>query len=401
MKVHIGCGSVYLDGWLNVDLAGPKTFLAKDRPDLVEMYKTTDDNYYGRHQDKTMEKLRKGPVEKEYVCDAFGSFSDLPGQTWQIEEILARHSFEHLSISEAHRALDEIDRKMKPGGLLRLDVPDHEGTLKKFKETGDEFYIRHLLGPRRNDYGFHMMSYSPDRLQTLVEAHGFVYEGEEPNIHFYPAFCLRFRKPGPRPSYEYAKEFLSVVTPSMNVIEVGPGANPWYRANTFLDISQNRLDDIVKSGRAEGKEIDNCDIEQGTKYQDKEFDFLFASHVLEHANDPFKMAAEMSRIAKQGLIIVPSAFKEFLFNWEEMDHKWWFFNPEEEGGPLRIMSQDKAMMTRMNMTDYAKAACRIYRTGPNRLEEDQRITRKWFYKNEPNLDVIYPWKGEIKLRIVK
>ncbi|NIR12644.1 methyltransferase domain-containing protein, partial [Candidatus Bathyarchaeota archaeon] len=160
IKAHIGAGTVYLNGWVNLDLDGDKVHLAKDRPDLVERYKTDETNYYGRHGDKNMDNLRDGPKDDEYVCDKFGSFQRLPFGIAEVDEILARHSFEHLSIAEARKSLDEVDRVLKPGGILRIDVPDHEGTLQKYKETGDAFYIRHLLGPRRDEYGYHMMSYT-------------------------------------------------------------------------------------------------------------------------------------------------------------------------------------------------------------------------------------------------
>lgn len=194
MKLHVGSGAVYLSDWLNVDVPGPKTFLARERPDLVKRWQTTEDDYYGRHADKSIETLRAGPLDQEYVCDAFGDFLSIPVATYECNELLARHTFEHLSIREARQALNECLRVMRRGGILRLDVPDHEGTLQRFKETGDEFYIRHLLGPRRNEYGYHMMSYSRDRLRALIEAAGFKFVGEEPNIHFFPAFCLRFEK---------------------------------------------------------------------------------------------------------------------------------------------------------------------------------------------------------------
>lgn len=194
MKMHVGCGSVYLLGWRNVDLPCANVYLAADRQDLVERYGTIDAQYYARHQDKTVEKLRQGPVEKEYVADAYGSFFFLPARDGEVTELLARHSFEHMSISEARKALQEISRVLAPGAILRLDVPDHEETMRLYKQTGDEFYIRHLLGPRRGDYGFHCLSYNRERLRALVENYGFQYQDEEMNIHIYPAFCLRWVK---------------------------------------------------------------------------------------------------------------------------------------------------------------------------------------------------------------
>ncbi len=192
MKLHIGCGSVYLREWVNVDIPGDKTFLAEERPDLVEALSTDESDYYARHRDKTIDRLRSGPLHQETVCDRFGSFSRIPARVGSVSEILARHCFEHLSIGEATEALREVRSVLSKDGVLRLDVPDHEQTLEKLIETGDRFFVRHLLGPRRNDFGFHMMSYTRERLVALVGQSGFRFQSEEPNIHIYPAFCLRF-----------------------------------------------------------------------------------------------------------------------------------------------------------------------------------------------------------------
>lgn len=194
MRLHLGSGSVYLVDWINVDIPAPKTFLASERPDLVQKWKTSEDNYYGRQVNVTIDTLRKGPLDQEYVCDRFGSFHFLPVRDGEVSEAIARQAFEHLSIREAHQALAALSEKMKRGSILRLDVPDHEATLRLFMETGDRFYVRHLLGPRRNDHGFHMMSYTRDRLTSLVESHGFKFLEEEPDIHLYPSICLRFQK---------------------------------------------------------------------------------------------------------------------------------------------------------------------------------------------------------------
>ncbi|HTK88440.1 MAG TPA: class I SAM-dependent methyltransferase [Nitrospiraceae bacterium] len=174
-------------------MQSPKTFLAVDRPDLVEYWRTTEDRYYAKHGDKTANSLRSGPLDQEYVCDRYGNLLELPIVLYA-DEVLLRQTFEHLSLTEARRALREIRALLGPGGIVRIDVPDHEETLRLYRETGDYFYVRHLLGPRRTEFGFHMMSYTRDRLTALVESHGFRRIGEEPNIHFYPAFCLRFER---------------------------------------------------------------------------------------------------------------------------------------------------------------------------------------------------------------
>ena len=149
MKLHIGCGTVYLKDWINVDLPSSTCYLTEERPDLVKAYLTTEKKgYYARHKKQSISKFRRGSLVSEYVCDRYGSFFNLPCRTSNATEILARQSFEHLSITEAKTALKEMNRVLCSRGLLRIDVPDADETLRKLKQTKDDFYIRHYLGPQ-------------------------------------------------------------------------------------------------------------------------------------------------------------------------------------------------------------------------------------------------------------
>jgi len=396
LKLHIGSGSVYLRDWVNIDVPGPKNFLAVDRPDLIEQWGTHDGNYYKRHRDKTIETLRDGPLDQEYVCDQFGSWLQLPIAAWSVDEVLSRHSFEHLSLSEARAALDQLDEVMIPGGILRLDVPDHAETVRLLQETKDPFYARHLLGPRRDAYGFHMMSYTRESLRALVEEHGFGYVGEEENIHFYPAFCLRFEKRGLRAARDYVKPPCEIPD-SWKVLEIGPGDFPFERANVVVDWNYAKLEAL----KAQGKETHTANFADGLpQFKDKEFDYVWCSHVFEHVDDPIACAKTLSRIGKRGTLVVPSAIKESLFMFEEAEHKWLILPNPQDGEPPIFVRHNEAYVSRLKDTEVQKIGCKLFRIGPNRLGEDQRYLRRWYYENEPALDIVVHWEGELGIKVV-
>jgi len=194
-RLHVGSGTVMLRGYLNVDVPTPRCFLASERPDLLERYVTDEGQYYRRHEEYAkLDAFRQGPNQDLYCCDAFGRWDCIPCRDGEAEELLSRQSFEHLGLSDAHRALEETRRVLQSGGMLRLSVPDHESTMRNFIETREVLLIRHMLGPRNSPYGFHQMSYTEDSLNKLVCEHGFVPVGQDTNPHIYPSISLKWRR---------------------------------------------------------------------------------------------------------------------------------------------------------------------------------------------------------------
>ena len=396
MKLHVGSGSVYLEGYRNIDVPAPKVFLSERRPDLVERWKTTDDQYYAKHEDKTQDKLRKGPLDQEYVCDVYGDFSNLPAPAWSVDEILSRHVFEHLSFAEAHKALDQCDEVLKENGILRIDVPDSKATLELYRQTGDAFYERALLGPRRDDRGYHLSPYTRESLRAIVEEHGFVFVAEEPNIHFYPAFCLRFVKPGHRAPRDYVQ--LPAIPAGWKVLDIGPGEYPHPRADAYLDYDITKLTPLSERGKRTIRADIMGDVPQ---CENKEFDFVWMSHCMEHLKDPLAAARTISRIGKRGVMIVPSAWKEGLTNFEETGHLWQILpNPDEKAAPIFVRANGQ--VDRIRNIDVMKSMSRVFRSGPNRIApSEQRSLRRWWYENEKELDVVYFWENRLDVRVME
>lgn len=92
------------------------------------------------------------------------------------------------------------------------------------------------------------------------------------------------------------------------VLEVGSGGSPYPRANVLLDAYENTRERHWVPLKADRPIV--LGFVEKLPFRDKAFDFVIASHVLEHSADPAAFLAELERVAKAGYIEVPDAFFE-------------------------------------------------------------------------------------------
>jgi SAM-dependent methyltransferase len=94
------------------------------------------------------------------------------------------------------------------------------------------------------------------------------------------------------------------------VLEVGSGGSPYFRANVLCDAyeeTQERLFvDLVHD------RLTVVAFVEQLPFKDDSFDFIIASHVLEHSAHPETFLSEIQRVGKAGYIEVPDAFMERL-----------------------------------------------------------------------------------------
>jgi len=64
--------------------------------------------------------------------------------------------------------------------------------------------------------------------------------------------------------------------------------------------------------------------EKKLPFKDKEFDFVIASHVIEHVEDFEFFVKELERISNKGYIELPSRLGDNLVFENKIDHIWWF-----------------------------------------------------------------------------
>ena len=116
-----------------------------------------------------------------------------------------------------------------------------------------------------------------------------------------------------RTSKHYIENFLSS-KPNWNILDIGCGYSANKYANIICDVQD--LSKVYKD-----KKFIRL-IDQKLPFKDKEFDFVIASHVMEHVEDVDFFISELQRIASKGYIEVPTKLEDNLVFENKNDHIW-------------------------------------------------------------------------------
>lgn len=136
-KLHFGCGPRYLPGYIHVD--------AQKYPHV------------------------------EHVVDITQDLSHIFGEE-SIDEIYACHVLEHISRREIVDTLSNWNKLLKPGGILRLAVPNLEAVIEKYIEDSNNLFTSLLglvYGGQRDKYDFHTIGFDLTNLSRLLAEVGF------------------------------------------------------------------------------------------------------------------------------------------------------------------------------------------------------------------------------------
>ncbi len=99
-----------------------------------------------------------------------------------------------------------------------------------------------------------------------------------------------------------------------NILDIGCGYTANDNANVLCDVI-----DLQKN--YPNKKFVKLDS-KNLPFGDKEFDFVIASHVIEHTEDPEFFIKELQRISTKGYIEVPTILEDNLVFENKNDHLW-------------------------------------------------------------------------------
>ncbi len=141
MKLHLGCGGTYLDGYINID------------------FPTSE---------KTIMRVR---------ADVYQDVSTLDYPENSIEEIRSHHLFEHFDRVDALKTLLKWRRWLKPGGKLIIETPDFFWCFFLFPFSPFKFKMalgRHIFGTQEDKWANHLDFWYKGKFNKVLSQLGFV-----------------------------------------------------------------------------------------------------------------------------------------------------------------------------------------------------------------------------------
>lgn len=150
LKLHLGCGKIYLKGYINID---------------IRRTKATD-----------------------YVCDVI----NLPFPKNSIELIETYHMIEHLPREVFLKALKNWYYILIPGGKLIIELPDFDKAVQEYLE-GNEERLNNIFGLHRFKGDTHHYGYNLKRLKQILIQNGFrdIVGLEPTDYHRLSEPCIR------------------------------------------------------------------------------------------------------------------------------------------------------------------------------------------------------------------
>jgi hypothetical protein len=171
VKYHLGCGSHYLEGYLNVDFP--------------------DANHNVNHD-----------IRADLYTDILQMHYE------ECEEIRSHHFFEHFNYFDTFALLYKWTNALKSGGKLTIDLPDLEELCRAYlsADTKTKFLVaRYLYGSHEADWAYHINGWSKETLEIVLQSLGYIiqdvqkygsYTDKQPNCGLTISSILQ-NKPNP------------------------------------------------------------------------------------------------------------------------------------------------------------------------------------------------------------
>ena len=159
--------------------------------------------------------------------------------------------------------------------------------------------------------------------QQLRLLHELLTARLEPSERFHMPPLVR-RHTEPLNTWSYQNERLQFdIKRGEHVLDIGSGGWPFQRATHLADLNPGATTHRMESLKRDGRPFMVVDIHE-MPFRDKEWDFTFCSHVLEHVERPGDACRELMRVSRRGYIEVPTRLSDVMLNFTRLQnhHRW-------------------------------------------------------------------------------
>jgi len=184
LRINIGCGQTPTRGWRNFDNSlSLRLSKVPALPNILRKLGLLEGSQYQFIQFARENNVEYGDATKGLAI-----------QDASVDVVYSSHMLEHLDRNEAVRFLKEAFRLLRPGGIIRIAVPDIKKHVARYNETGDADALieaTHLCAPRPRSLAqrlrllfvgtrHHQWMYDGASLSSLLQRHGFMRAEEMP-----------------------------------------------------------------------------------------------------------------------------------------------------------------------------------------------------------------------------
>jgi predicted SAM-dependent methyltransferase len=154
IKLHLGCGTVYKDGWINID----------------------------NNQDNNIQKLDLN----------WDLLKPLPFHDNSVDFIFNEHFLEHLTVEDGISAIKDFFRVLKPGGVMRIAMPNLEETIHTYMDENWKENSKAFL----EKFGLTFIQTRAERINIGFRwwGHQWLYDYEELERRLKEAGCEKIKR---------------------------------------------------------------------------------------------------------------------------------------------------------------------------------------------------------------
>lgn len=164
-KLHLGCFDCPIEGWHNTDIT-PHIWIARIPLAAMALHKA------GKMDSHRLLQHQRGIFRKVHYLDLSRRF---PYPDAQFDFVFSCHVFEHIPRPILKQTLSEIRRVMKPGGVMRVVVPDLSWFVERYSPAKADDFVKGVFEMENGlEKNRHHWMYSENSLGSLLEGQGFV-----------------------------------------------------------------------------------------------------------------------------------------------------------------------------------------------------------------------------------